>query len=199
MFFLMKKFFTTCFVIFFSACSSALPNNKKEISAFIPKEKTFDDIIVEDFAAKNFPKKCKWFEIKSVSDGDTIILGDDTRVRFVGIDTPETVHPKKPVQFCGPEASEWTKKVFKGGKKVCLIFDPLSDKKDKYGRRLAYPFTEEGIDTTAELLKSGLARGYFYFPFSRKEEFRLYHNMAKSLKKGVWSKKEENPECRRAA
>ena len=178
-----------------SACTATLPTNHREIYKFIPQEKVFINSDFEDFAEKNFPKKCKWFDLKGVSDGDTIVLGDDTRVRFVGIDTPETVHPTKPVQFCGPEASDWTKKVFKGAKKVCLIYDKLSDKRDKYGRRLAYPFTEEGIDTTAELLKLGLARGYFYFPFSRKEEFRMYHDRAKSLKKGVWSKRAEKKEC----
>jgi len=175
-----------------TACTATFPECDREIADFVPKEKVFLDTDFENFAQKNFPKKCVWFDLESVSDGDTIVLGDTTRVRFIGIDTPETVHPSKPIQFCGPEASEWTKKVFKGEKKVCLIYDKLSDKRDTYDRRLAYPFTEEGIDTTAELLKTGLARGYFYFPFSRKEEFRMYHDRAKSQKKGVWgSKKEE--------
>ncbi len=176
-------------VIALTACTATFPTHKKEISDFIPQEKVFLQSDFENFAEKNFPKNCKWFDIKRVSDGDTIVLGDETRVRFVGIDTPETVHPTKPVQFCGPEASDWTKKVFKGARKVCLIYDKLSDDRDKYGRRLAYPFTEEGIDTTAELLKLGLARGYFYFPFSRKEEFRMYHDRAKFQKKGVWGRK----------
>ncbi len=171
-----------------TACSTTFPEKKAEISSFVPYEKILSDIVFEDFATKNFPQKCEWFEIKSVSDGDTIVLGDDTKVRFVGIDTPETVHPTKPIQYCGKEASDWTKHVFKNATKVCLIYDKLSDERDTYGRRLAYPFTKEGIDTTAELLKLGLARGYFYFPFSRKEEFRFYHDQAKKLKKGVWGK-----------
>jgi micrococcal nuclease len=177
-----------------TSCSTTFPDKKAEISSFVPYEKKLSDIVFEDFATKNFPKNCVWFEIKSVSDGDTIVLGDDTKVRFVGIDTPETVHPSKPVQYCGKEASNWTKKIFEGAEKVCLIYDDLSDERDTYGRRLAYPFTEEGIDTTAELLQLGLARGYFYFPFSRKEEFRFYHDQAKQLKKGVWGKSQETCE-----
>ena len=191
----MKLYIWSLIVLGISACTATFPVHHREIVEFIPQEKVFLDSDFENFAQKNFPKKCKWFDLKSVSDGDTIALGDNTRVRFIGIDTPETVHPTKPIQFCGPEASDWTKKVFKGAKKVCLIHDKLSDKRDKYGRRLAYPFTEGGIDTTAELLKLGLARGYFYFPFSRKEEFRMYHDRAKSLKKGVWSKRAEKKEC----
>lgn len=182
-------------IVLFSACSSTFPEREQKITEFIPREKIYSQEFFEEFAQKNFPKKCTWFAIKSVSDGDTIVLGDDTKVRFIGIDTPETVHPSKPIQFCGPEASGWTKKVFKGEEKVCLIYDKKSDKRDTYGRRLAYPFTEKGIDTTAELLKLGLARGYFYFPFSRKEEFRVYHDQAKHLKKGVWSKREKVKEC----
>jgi endonuclease YncB( thermonuclease family) len=175
-----------CLLLF--ACSSTFPDQRREIYSFVPSKKGVAPADFENFSAKNFPKNCKWFDIKSVSDGDTIVLGDDTKVRFVGIDTPETVHPTKPVQYCGKEASDWTKKIFEGSEKVCLIYDKLSDKRDTYGRRLAYPFTEEGIDTTAELLQLGLARGYFYFPFSRKEEFRFYHDQAKKLQKGVWGK-----------
>lgn len=191
----MKYFTVTCVIVFLTACNSAFPTQKREISAFIPREKVLVESDFTNFAATMFPEKCKWFPFTRTIDGDTIVLGDKTKVRFVGIDTPETVHPTKPIQFCGPEASSWIKNVFDGDRKVCLIFDSLSDKKDKYGRRLAYPFTEEGVDTTAELLKLGFARGYFYFPFSRKEEFQFYHDMAKNLEKGVWSKRSEHPEC----
>ncbi len=176
------------------ACSTSLPQREMKLSTFVPREELLASGIWEDFSAK-FPEECEWFELARVVDGDTVKLVDGTSVRFVGIDTPETVHPSKPVQRCGPEASGWTKEVFAGDERVCLIYDELSDERDKYDRRLAYPFTEEGVDTTAELLKLGLARGYFYFPFSRKDEFRSYHGKAKLEKVGVWSKKGEGMEC----
>jgi micrococcal nuclease len=72
-------------------------------------------------------------------------------------------------------------------KRVCLISDPKADKLDKYGRLLAYIFSEQGTDINAELLKLGFASGYYYFPFSRKTEFRRYEESAKTLKSGVWS------------
>ena len=171
--------------IFFCACSTNLPSREREISDFIPKEEREEVIVFEEFG-KVFPDDCEWFDLDRVVDGDTVKLVDGTSVRFVGIDTPETVHPSKPVQRCGPEASAWTKEFFVGDERVCLIYDELSDERDKYNRRLAYPFTEEGIDTTAELLRLGFARGYFNFPFMRKEEFRFLHGQAKKEKVGVW-------------
>lgn len=191
----MKKEFFLLIVFFLTACNTAVPRHTQEIAFFIPHKAEPTEADFEDFSATVFPEKCVWFSLSHVVDGDTIVLGDDTKVRFIGIDTPETVHPEKPVQFCGPEASNWTKNVFNEDKKVCLIFDPISDERDIYGRRLAYPFTEEGIDTTAELLKQGLARGYFYFPFSRKTEFQWYQEQAKNSQKGIWSKQRDTPEC----
>lgn len=169
-------------------CGNELPSVERDISDFVPRDKKLSEVVEVNFGESNFPENCEWFEIDSVSDGDTIVLGDGSRVRFIGVDTPETVHPSKPVQYCGVEASDWIKKVFKDEEKVCLIYDELSDDLDKYGRRLAYPFTEEGMDVSVELLRLGLARGYLGFPFSRKEEFRWYHDEAKRAKVGLWGK-----------
>lgn len=180
------RYFCFLFCFFLLGCSNSLPSYERELSAFIPHEKVIEEAEFDDFADENFPDNCVWFDLASVVDGDTVKLVDGSSVRFVGIDTPETVHPSKPIQYCGPESSVWTKKVFENNEKVCLIFDSLSDERDKYDRRLAYPFTEEGVDVTAELLRLGLARGYFYFPFSRKDEFRFYHDVAKKEKVGVW-------------
>ena len=183
----MRNFFFVVSLLL-AGCSDSLPSYERELSAFIPQEEVVEVLEFDDFGAEKFPGECVWFELSHVVDGDTVKLVDGSSVRFVGIDTPETVHPSKPVQRCGPEASNWTKKVFENNEKVCLIFNSLSDERDKYDRRLAYPFTEEGVDVTAELLRLGLARGYFYFPFSRKDEFRFYHDVAKLLKKGLWGK-----------
>lgn len=76
--------------------------------------------------------------ISYVVDGDTvdaIIDGKKTRIRLLGIDTPETVHPRKPVEKFGKEASNFTRKTLEG-KNVWLTFD--NEPIDHYGRRLAY-------------------------------------------------------------
>ncbi len=57
-----------------------------------------------------------------VVDGDTIIVGARERVRLIGVDTPETKHPQKPVEYFGREATAFTRKMVQG-KRVRLEFD----------------------------------------------------------------------------
>jgi len=130
--------------------------------------------------------------VESIYDGDTAyftpgFLGED-RVRFIGIDTPEIKDPDKPIQRFGLEASHETKNILSGSERVCLITDSEGDAYDVYDRKLAYIFTEEGLDVNVALLKGGFAKGYLYFPFSRKEEFRVYHEEAKEAGVGLWAK-----------
>ncbi len=184
-------------LVFLTACSSSpvLPDKEQSLDSFIPKEENQATTEVDefkqsagDFSTKNFPSKCKWMDLNRVVDGDTIIAGKDTRVRFVGMDTPETVHPKKSVEKWGPEASEKTKELLANSKKVCLINDEIGNKYDIYGRKLAYVFSEEGTDIEAVLLREGLAKGYYRFPFERKDEFKIIENEAKIAELGIWSK-----------
>lgn len=138
------------------------------------------------FAAENFPTACRWEALTRVVDGDTVIVGKDERVRFIGIDTPETKHPEKPFDPKGLLATKYLKELLIDAHKLCLIQDTLGDTIDKYDRTLAYLFTEEGVDINAEMIRSGWAKGYFYFPFDRKAEFRAYENQAKIKKIGLW-------------
>ena len=82
-----------------------------------------------------------WRTCIRVVDGDTIVLDGNERVRLIGVDTPETQDPRKPVQYFGKEAYEFTKNLVEG-KKVRLEYD--QNKKDKYDRTLAYIFLEDG-------------------------------------------------------
>jgi len=60
--------------------------------------------------------------VKRVIDGDTIQLSNGERVRLIGVETPETKHPKKPVEYFGKEASAFTKRMVEG-KMVRLEYD----------------------------------------------------------------------------
>ncbi|MDH3324541.1 MAG: thermonuclease family protein, partial [Candidatus Peregrinibacteria bacterium] len=124
-----------------------------------------------NFVAENFPKNCEWDKFLRVVDGDTIVT-EKYRVRAIGIDTPEIKHPTKPIQKGGIAASDFAKEFFSGSEKVCLLSSSIGDKIDKYDRKLAYIFTETGGDFNAEILREGLAKGYFYYDFDRKNEFR---------------------------
>ena len=81
--------------------------------------------------------------VQRVVDGDTLVLGTGERVRLIGVNTPETVHPNNAVEAFGKEASAFTKRMVEE-KLVRLEFDPLSsrrsDGKDRYSRTLAYVF-----------------------------------------------------------
>lgn len=194
---MLKKFLIPA-CIFFVGCGAVLPDRPADISDFVPREPVVEQVVTVaegEFAAKNFPSECEWMEIDRVVDGDTIKLDDGTSVRFIGIDTPETVHPGKPVQWCGPEASGWTKKLFENMKAVCLIADEKNDEFDKYGRRLAYPFAQDGTDVCAELVRIGLARGYYRYPMVRGDEIRVLEKNAQDAGRGIWSKGSESPEC----
>ena len=96
--------------------------------------------------------------VQRVVDGDTLVLGTGERVRLIGVNTPETVHPKKAVEAFGKEVSAFTKRMVEG-KLVRLEFDPLSsrrsDGKDRYSRTLAYVFLQDGTHLNAEIIRQG--------------------------------------------
>lgn len=125
------------------------------------------------------------YVVKRVVDGDTLELADGTRVRLLGVDTPETVHPTKPVEPFGPEASRYTKQRVEG-KTVTLEFD--KERQDRYGRTLAY-VTIDGALLNEELIRQGLGRAQLQYPYSNlmKRRFRAAEDEAKEARRGIWS------------
>ena len=102
--------------------------------------------------------------VTRVVDGDTIDValadGSDETVRYIGIDTPETVKPGTPVQCGGPRAHAVNERLV-GGRTVILRFD--AERRDVYGRLLAYVYRSGGpggrtLFVNAELARRGLAR-----------------------------------------
>lgn len=130
-----------------------------------------------------------YYRISRVVDGDTIdvvIEGVTERVRLVGIDTPETVDPRKSVECFGKEASaEMTRLV--SGVSVALLTDSKSSDRDVYGRLLRYVTLQNGTDVNAALIKNGYAYAYTKYPFDRMEEFKGYEAAARVGKKGLWA------------
>lgn len=130
-----------------------------------------------------------FFLCTRVIDGDTIIVdieGKQERVRLIGVDTPETVHPQKPVEYFGKEASAFTKTLV-SGKRVRLEYD--WQRRDKYRRLLAYVFLEDGIFLNAEIIKQGYGFAYTEYPFKHMEDFRQYEREARENGKGLWKGK----------
>lgn len=132
----------------------------------------------------------EWVLVTSVTDDDTIGVGRGWRyqkVRLIGVDTPETVHPEKPVEPFGPEAPDFTERKL-GGQRVHLAFEPASQY-DRYDRLLAYVFLADGALFNAELIKQGYARVIAPSPFRYYEEFKHYERGAKTDGLGIWSSK----------
>lgn len=99
--------------------------------------------------------------VTRVIDGDTIELQDGSHVRYLGIDTPETVHPTKPIEMWGKEASDRNKELVEN--KIVYLQKGIRDT-DEYGRLLRYVYTEDGTFINAELVSEGYATAYIFDP-----------------------------------
>ena len=94
--------------------------------------------------------------VERVIDGDTIQVrfeGNSYTVRLMGVDTPETKHPTKAVEYFGREASAFTKAHLEG-KPVALVRDSAGDSTDRYGRLLRYVYLD-GDNFNARLIREG--------------------------------------------
>ena len=128
--------------------------------------------------------------VARVIDGDTIEVrqnGIESDVRVLGIDTPETVHPSKPVQCYGPEASAEAKRMLPIGSPVRLHFE--GERTDYYGRLLAYVENEAGVDVSTWLAGAGFARVYpldHDYAVDRTPELLTAQAQAKTRGLGLW-------------
>jgi micrococcal nuclease len=130
--------------------------------------------------------------VERVVDGDTLLLASGERVRLIGVDTPETKHPKKPVERFGKEASEFTRHMVEG-KRVRLEFDPanaVTGHKDntQQKRTLAYVFLDDGRLLNAEIIKQSYGFALSRYPFARMEEFRRLEREAREQGRGLWAR-----------
>ncbi len=128
-------------------------------------------------------------------DGDTAkfdMNGEIIKVRFLAVDTPESVHPTKEVQAYGVEASDFTKEKLKNAKTIELEFDNNSDKTDKYGRYLAWIWVD-GELLQDLLVKEGLAKvAYLYADYKYTSLLQESEKVAKEAKIGIWKDEASN-------
>lgn len=124
------------------------------------------------------------FKVSHVVDGDTIKLENGKVVRYIGIDTPETVDPRKPIQCFGKEASNKNKEMVEG-KEVRLVKDVSET--DKYGRLLQYVYVGD-VFVNDYLVQNGFAHSYSYPPDIKfQDQFRKSEEEARNNKRGLWA------------
>ncbi len=127
-------------------------------------------------------------------DGDTAVVRVDgetgeVRVRFLGINTPETVDPRKTVECFGKEASAQGKHLLPEGSRVKLVADPQADERDKYDRLLRIVYLADGTQYNRKMVADGFAYAYVTFPMaaSYKRELKQAEKDARMGHLGLWA------------
>lgn len=125
-----------------------------------------------------------YYQVKKVYDGDTILLSNGQKIRFLGINTPEIEGRNKDLQAGGNEAKQWLLAKVEH-KKVRLEKDV--EKRDKYGRMLAHVFTKDNQHLNLELVRQGFASVNIYPPnLKYTDELVAAQKQAEQEKLGVW-------------
>jgi micrococcal nuclease len=129
------------------------------------------------------------FPVDRVVDGDTVrvlINGESTPVRLIGIDTPETVAPNRPVECAGPEASVYADQLMTGGR-VYLEIDPTQGVTDRFDRVLAYVWLDDNVMVNLAMLQTGLAEERTYAAdYKYQQLFQQEEKRAKDALLGLW-------------
>jgi micrococcal nuclease len=126
------------------------------------------------------------FQVRRVTDGDTVVLADGRRVRYIGINAPEVAKEGGPAERFGPEARAFNQALVYE-KEVRLEFD--REKYDQYGRALAYVFLKDGTFVNAELVKSGCAYCLSRSPNTKYDSLLLgLQQEAMAKRVGMWEK-----------
>ena len=126
------------------------------------------------------------FTVERVVDGDTLVVSGGRTVRLIGVDTPETKDPRRPVGCFGKEASDFTASLVPRGARVRLVGDV--EQRDRYDRTLAYVYRlPDGLFVNAELLRRGYAQVLTIAPnVAHAEEFVALAGQARAAGAGLW-------------
>jgi micrococcal nuclease len=160
---------------------------RKIIKSNILKASVSDAVSV-DFSVN--PKSENLYSVDRVVDGDTLVVKDfkgvSYKVRMIGVNTPETVDPRKKVECFGKEASAFSKKML-SDKNVILEQDDSQSDKDKYGRLLRYVYLD-GVLVNKMIIENGFGYEYTYnTPYKFQKEFKDAQKRAEINKVGLWA------------
>lgn len=136
----------------------------------------------------------QWYQVAGFIDGDTFKIktgSDETTIRLLYVDTPETKKPNSPVEAFGPEASAFTEKLLTESQEVRLTFD--KEPTDRFERTLAVVELKDGRILNELLLEQGLAKVLIVEPNVKMENaYKQLEQQAKQAKHGLWSSSTES-------
>lgn len=125
-------------------------------------------------------------KVSRVVDGDTFVAAGRTRVRLLGINTPESVDPRRPVEHYGKEAAAFARRLLEGR---WVLLQPGANPRDSYGRTLAWVWREDGSFVNGELVRLGYAQVYTH---ADNPDFAPYlvecEREARAARRGLWGR-----------
>jgi micrococcal nuclease len=128
-----------------------------------------------------------------IVDGDTAVIeinGRESRVRFIGMNTPESVAQNRPVECFGKEASKRAAEILAINQKVLLENDPSQDSQDRFGRLLRFVWLPDGRLFNLQMIAEGYAYEYTYDranPYKYQQQFREAQRTAEDENRGLWA------------
>lgn len=152
-----------------------------------PKVEVEQPTVIQDTVAE---KPVNASKVITVVDGDTVKVeldGVHETLRIIGLNTPETVDPRKPVECFGQEASNKAKELL-DGQFVTLEADTTQGERDKYGRLLRYVFLPDGTDFGKWMISQGFAYEYTYsVGYKYQQDYKAAQREAESAQRGLWA------------
>lgn len=176
---------TAIIAFIISSFLTDLPADLKQLDIINNFTKTYTEQVLGEKSTSKLPKVTK------VVDGDTIVVeinGQKETVRLLGIDTPESVDPRKPVECFALNASLKMKE-FVLNKEVILVDEKESQgDRDRYGRLLRYVYLPDGQKTfvNGEMVKQGYAFSFREYPTEMQERFNTWEKYARDYNLGLW-------------
>ncbi|MEK6606910.1 MAG: thermonuclease family protein [Myxococcota bacterium] len=122
--------------------------------------------------------------VRRAVDGDTVELTGGVRVRLIGVDTPEMKDARPEVRLLAKRAAVFLDDLV-AGKRVRLEYD--RERRDRYGRTLAYVYLADGRCVNAEIIRQGFGFAYTRFPFRYRERFREHERQSRVAGLGLWA------------
>lgn len=175
------------------AISQPTPSKTEEKTGITPTQAPLEELSPTQPQQQTDNTNSDKQEVKviRVIDGDTIevsIDGKTEKIRFIGVDTPETVDTRKTVQCFGEKASMVTKDALTN-QTVWLESDSTQGDRDKYSRLLRYVWTDDGtVDFGKVLIATGFAYEYTYnTPYKYQSSYKQAQSDAEQGKKGLWA------------